>query len=47
MKDLEIFGKTAKAAIKSFGETQERVWVWPDGIKWMVFELVCDSRIEH
>lgn len=47
MKDLDIYGKMARRAIKRFGETQKKACVWPDDIKWMIFQLVCDSRIAH
>jgi len=47
MKDLDIYGKMARRAIKRFGETQKKACVWPDDIKWMIFQLVCDSRITH
>ena len=47
IRELEIFEKMAGSAIKSFRETQERAWVWPNSDKWMIFLLDCDSRISH
>lgn len=44
---LIIFEKMAGAAMKSFGETRDRAWTWPDGSKWMIFLMECNSRISH
>jgi len=47
IEQLVIYERMANSALKSFNETRDRAWTWPNGNKWMIFFFECNSKISY